>query len=528
MSIVNASRLAKTVADPIAEYESLLPAWKRSRALCNGELAVKNYDSVVDRYTFKNLLIPFSPTMTDLQYTFYKAEAELPGITAEFAKMLLGGLLRKEPSVKLPASAPEGALEWITGTFSQDNASLTSFLDEVIWEELQTSRAWVYIDYPQVSNAEDLLPEEREALKPYPILWKAEEVINWRLGPNRLGKMALQMVITRGLEEFHEPGKYHPKLKDTIRIYEVVKDKFRVQIWREREETTNAVASSGQKLHNAKQKPVFELVEVLDNFKVNGKPLDFIPAWPLNGQVSLQTPMLTTIQNKEIALYNKMSRRNHLLYGAATYTPVITSEMDDDRFEEIIASGLGTWLKLNQGDTATVLETPTQALADMDRAILASIEEMAKLGIRMLSPEAAQSGVALELRNAAQTARLGSLSAKISRVMEQIIAFMLEWRYGIKVLPTEIVFTLSEDFSPMPAGVDWLRLATEWYQQGLIPRNVWLQLLKINDMLPPDYDDEVGKQEIMADAEATAQSQQNDYANQLRTQLEITGGQAVK
>ena len=51
----------------------------------------------------------------------------------------------------------------------------------------------------------------------------------------------------------------------------------------------------------------------------------------------------------------------------------------------------------------------------------------------------------------------------------------------------------------MPIGSDWLRLATEWYQQGFIPRTVWLEILKQNDILAPDYDDEKGKQEITND-----------------------------
>jgi hypothetical protein len=51
----------------------------------------------------------------------------------------------------------------------------------------------------------------------------------------------------------------------------------------------------------------------------------------------------------------------------------------------------------------------------------------------------------------------------------------------------------------MPVGDEWLRLATEWYQAGLIPRSAWLSLLKHNEMLAPDYDDEEGQKEINED-----------------------------
>jgi hypothetical protein len=62
--------------------------------------------------------------------------------------MLLGGLLRKQPILTLPEDAPEGAENWILNNFGQDDSTLISFLDSAIWEELQTSRAWVYVSYP--------------------------------------------------------------------------------------------------------------------------------------------------------------------------------------------------------------------------------------------------------------------------------------------------------------------------------------------------------------------------------------------
>ena len=114
MSITNAAQSAvKTVADPNASYESLKPLWNKSRAVCSGERYVKAYDGVIDPVSFSNLLIPFSPSMSQAQYNFYKAEAELPGIVSQFAKLLVGGLLRKKPELSLPDGIPEEAANWI-------------------------------------------------------------------------------------------------------------------------------------------------------------------------------------------------------------------------------------------------------------------------------------------------------------------------------------------------------------------------------------------------------------------------------
>jgi hypothetical protein len=502
MAVTNAAQSAvKTVADPNAAYESLFPLWQKCRAVCSGEQYVKDFDAHLDVINFKNLLIPFSPSMNDLQYRFYKAEAELPGITSQFSKMIIGGLLRKKPLLELPDGIPDGAHEWLINEFGKDDSPLAAFMDSALWEEVQTSRAWVFVDYPMIENPDNYTKEELADFKPYPILRKAEQIVNWRVSESAYGKTMLDRVIVRLYEESYDENEFHPTFRDTVYVHELNEGKYRIRKFQRASNTTSVPVIGGVKQNQdiSVNTIRFELVESYDNILANGEPITIIPAWPLNGSIDLVEPMLSSIIDKEVSLYNKISRRNHLLYGAATYTPVIISDMTDEEFDDIVNGGLGTWIRLRQGDDAKVLETPTAALQDMDRAIAASIEEIAKLGIRMLSPETEQSGVALEIRNAAQTAQLGTLNNKVSNIMGQVMVFMLNWRYDLELKVSDIEFSLSADFDPVPIGADWLRLATEWYQQGLIPRSIWLVLLKQNDMIPPDYDDEAALQEIAAD-----------------------------
>jgi len=483
----------KTVSTPCQEYEEKAGLWKKCRAVCNGEHAVKEYDSLLDVVNYSNLLIPFSPSMTQAQYNFYRAEAELPEISTQFAKMLVGALLRKKPTVVLPEGAPADAADWLNNSFGQDDSSLTTFMDTALWEEMQNSRCWVHVDYPEVSNAEDLTPEETMSLRPFPVIWKGESVINWIIETGKNGRDVLKRLVVKGEEEVFTDGEFHPKYLNTFFVHELNEaGTYQVRVFQQKDAV------------DAKTKQIvttYELARTNSNILVNGEPLMYIPAWPLNGEISPQVPMLMPIVDKEVALYNKVSRRNHLLYGAATYTPWIASDMADEDFQEVVGAGLGSWLRLRTDDKIGVLETPTAALGDMEKAIASGIEEMARLGIRMLSPESAQSGVALQLRNASQTAQLGSLNSRISAVMNQIVVFMLNWKYDLDYSMADVTFTLSSDLNPAALGPDFLRLATEWYEGGHIPRSVWLDLLKQNDMLDTEYDDEVGKEEILKDKE---------------------------
>ena len=495
----------KSLGDPNAAYESMRPLWERARAVLNGQTHARAYDDSIDTITYNNLLLPFSPTMSSQQYNFYRAEGELPGLTAQYAKVLVGGLLRKQAAIELPENVfPEGTEDWIRTSFGADGTSLHGFLDAAIWEELQSSRAWCLVDYPTVANPDALTMEEAKALSPYVMLIQAENIINWRRGQDRnTNKQVLTSLLFRYYMEDYSKNEFHPDYVDTVTHYYLDESGLLVvdTYTRDTNESVSVIngnVTSKYQVDNANAAWVKTRTEVP---LMNGERMNFIPAYPLNGQIDPVEPILQSLIDREIALYNKVSRRNHLLYGAATYTPVVMSDMTDEEFETIVEAGLGSWIKLRAGDDIRALDTPTGALADMEKAIAATIEEMARMGIRMLSPEGSsgESGVSLEIRNAAQTAQLGMLNTRISETMRQIITVMLKWKYNIDVLSTDIKFTLSADFNPTPVGADWMRLVTEWYQQGIIPRSTFISIAKFNDVLPAEYNDEEGVAEIQSD-----------------------------
>jgi len=209
----------KSVADPSDSYQSLKPLWKKSRAILQGQENVKAHDEYLAR-DYSNLLLPFSPTMTQQQYDFFKSEAELPGLTAQYCKVLISALLRKDSHLKLPEELPEDAFDWIKSDFTMDGRSLFNFLDVALWEELQTSRAWVFVDYPQISEEEydSLSPEEKDKIKPYPVLIEAENVINIQTDNHPVTRQkTLSRIVTRYLtRKYTAENPWHPDYVDTV------------------------------------------------------------------------------------------------------------------------------------------------------------------------------------------------------------------------------------------------------------------------------------------------------------------------
>jgi len=493
----------RRINQPSIEHESQEEIRRRCDAVCAGEQKVKAFDSVLDLSRFSNLLIPFSTSMEQDQYNFFRNEAELPGISSSFIRMLIGGLLRKAPEVVLPEYLPEEAQQHISNEIGKDSSSLTSLLDEALYNEIITDNAWIYVEHP-VSDTEDT------SLWPTPVLWKGEDVINTRVDTGKDGIQKLSMIAYRDYEEVYpkeidlQTPEIHSSFYSVVWLHFIEDGKYRIAKYR---------ASTGSQykeiIDTTNTSSSFDFIEEYSAPEIGGEALNYIPAWPLNGSYTVKEPIILTLVNREVHLYNKMARRNHLLYNAATYTPVLKSAMEPSDFAKLVGSGLGTWLQIGVDDEIEALQIPTEALEHLEKSIAANIEEMAKLGVRMLSPEKAQSGVALTLRNASQSSQIGTLSLKVANTFRQVIAFMLSWKYQKEVSTAEVSIKLSTDFMQSYTGDNWVEMATEWYQEMLIPRSLWLTICKANDAVPPEYDDDLGKLEMNNDPLKLAQEEMN-------------------
>jgi len=322
--------------------------------------------------------------MTQKQYDFFKSEAELPGICSQYVSVIVGGLLRKGITLDLPDSVPEEAKNWILNDISIDGKSLVSFLDSSLNEEFQTGRTFVQIDLPVVPNFDDLTPEERKQIAPFLQYINAESVINWRSGVDRFGKQALVLLVIRTYEENLQENEFHPTYMDTVYVHDLdTTGYYRIRKYQKAVDSspTNVVGDVIQNYNTVGED--FSLIYTNTNFLVNGERIGYIPIFPLNGEIEPIEPLFTALVDREVALYNKVSRRNHLLLGAATYTPVIMSDMSDDEFGKVVQAGLGSWLHLSKDDKIDTLKTPTDALNNMEESIKTTLDELAKLGIRI-------------------------------------------------------------------------------------------------------------------------------------------------
>ena len=489
----------KTVGSPRPEWKTMQPQWRRSRAIIGGLGAAREHDT---RLTFDgNLLIPFSATMSPEQYAVLRSEAELPCITAQFAKILVESLLRKRPTLNITSQPTLNS--WLLDSFGPDGMPIEADLSAAAQEELTSGACWVFVDHPTFTEAEfdALTPEDQKKVRPYVIVRRAEEVINWHYNQDKLGRRQLQFVVVRAYEDVYKQGEVHPTTHEMVYIHRLNESgKYEVQKWKgpQKDETPTENGIAKAPANESPEGGGYTLEDTIPVL-IKNEPMDYIPAWPLSGATTLTPPPLMALVEKEVSLYNKMTRRNHLLFNCATFTPYVSGDMTEEEFGKVVKAGLGSWLKIPAGATLEALSVPSDALSDYDRSIAAAIEEIAKLGVRMMAPDSAQSGVALEIRNAAQTAQLGTLNMQISNTWKQVLQCMIHWYTGEKIELDKIEFKLASDYLSALRDSNAMRLITEWYENGHIPRSVFLHILRTNDFLPDGYDDEKGKAEITED-----------------------------
>jgi hypothetical protein len=298
--------------EPNYLYQSMLPMWTRSRAIINGENAVKQHDAVLDNQNFTNLLVPFSDRMTPTQYRFYLAEAELPGLVSQYARVIVGGLLRKTPQIEFSGKVPADAIDWIENNFTSDNRSLIAFLDEALWEEVTNSRAFVMIDYPDIEGYDSLSSEDKSKVKPFPVLWKAENVINWGVSKNPLtgAKHLSRVMISFFKEEYTDDNEFHPELVEYIADHRIDEDgHYYVCYYRRKSDQTirvvNGVVLASNQMNKVSRAQLginpgsndedWEKVGEDVYPKMNGEYLKRIPGFFLNGSVQPREPVLTKL-----------------------------------------------------------------------------------------------------------------------------------------------------------------------------------------------------------------------------------------
>ncbi len=369
-------------------------------------------------------------------YSAYLLRAQFPELTEPTIRGMLGVITRVPPKFEMPTG-----MDYIREAATADGLTLEALHRYVVREVLTTGRLGVLAEAPAVGQAGE----------PYLTTYVAESIINW----SSMGDLFV----------LDEAG-------NVQQGYWWIKRKQ----WRilERNVATNGLY----------QQTVFG-----DAFSASGEPnvpqavgakplteVPFVVIGPLNLTPDIDEIPLLEVARAAFAEYRLDADYRHQLYMSGQETFVIIGDIEADKIPTVIGAGVTVLLPENSaamyvGPSGVGITTTRQAIQDeRQKAVTA--------GAKLFDNQSnlAESGEALKLRWAAQTATLLSVAMTVSAGLEKALRYIAMFK-GLD--PKEVIVTPNTSFvdSDMTPS-DALSLSGLWMNGTLSKRTVYERLMK--------------------------------------------------
>lgn len=456
------------VNTPHPSYESAVAMWAKCRVASQGEEAVKAAGV---------LHLPKLSEQNQKEYDAYKARALYYNATGRTIDGMTGLVFRKPPQIELPS-----VLEPSLASVDRAGTPLLTMAEKVLEELLTVGRVGLLTDYPRAPVAGmSQAAEQAAGLRPYTVMYAAENIINWRAAEVGGQKMLTLAVLKEQHEEVLDG--FASKLSDQWRVLRLDEAGVcRVEIWRK-------LATNDEPVRVDEWTPLQA-----------GQPMRYIPlaiGGPRGMEVDVCKPPILDLVNVNLSHYRTTADYEHGLHFTGLPTPFVIGHSFAD--DEKIALGSTVFHAIaTSGADVKFLEFTGQGLGALSKRLEEKEQMMAALGARMLANEKRQ----VEAAETAAIHRAGesSVLASLANAASALITQALKWQAAFaRAESAEVAVTLNTDY--MPAGMtaqDMTALVQAW-QSGAISKDTLLDNLQRGEILPQGRTIEEEKALIDAD-----------------------------
>ncbi|MDN3273382.1 DUF4055 domain-containing protein [Frankia sp. RB7] len=399
------------------DYDKKAKAWCKMRDVIAGCDAIQNAG---EKY------LPKLSGQDKTEYDAYLKRGVFFNATGRVVDALSGMVFRKEPDVKVPAG-----LKPIVEDITLNGVPLNQFSEQIVEELLSTTRSGVLVDFPTVTPEEGKVltvdVAEKNGLRVYARLYKAETIINWRTTQVG-GKTILSLVVLKEENEIVDVAdKFSVKCVCVYRVLELVNGVYTQTVY-----------------ENYDDKKPTEGEQIIP--KMNGKPLAYIPFVFFGAQGNtpdIDEPVLYDLAVLNLAHYRNTADMEHGLHYTGLPTAVISGVSDKDA-TFFIGSGKA-WVFGDPQAKAEFLEFKGEGLGSLNTAIERKEAQMAALGANMLAPEkkAAETTDTITNKRQGETSMLASIANATSRGITRVLQIMAEW----SKVSGEIGFKLNTEYN---------------------------------------------------------------------------------
>lgn len=437
-------------------YAANVDKWILGRDTCAGQDAIK------DKVT--TYLPDFEPSQGTARYNAYKQRALFYGYTGETKDKLIGAIFRKPAQSTLPKE-----LEYMLEDCTGNGFSLEQFSKEVISDILETGRAGILVDYPEVEEGLSKEAVKKFDIKPTFSNYQAESIYNWK-STWKNGKEYLTQVRLYEIEEV-EINEFTVEFKRQYRILDLVDNKYRVRVY------------------NQEEMLISEYYP-----KANSKQLDHIPFYFVGASNNASTVDKAPLYNLgllNIGHYINSADYEESLHYFSSPTLFMTSDLSVDQFNTANPKGINIGVRsghfLGPNGSATLLQMEANTAAR--EAMEDKQEQMKAFGAEFFDSKGGnQTAEEARIKATSQSNTLntitGNTSEGIEAALEDAALFL-----GIKNIES-IEYDLNTEFFPITLTTAEIGSMITLKEKGIIAQKDIRDKLRITEFISPERTDE--------------------------------------
>lgn len=439
------------------EYKTAIVFWTLVRDVINNNVYQKKY-------------VPALSGQSEGEYNAYVSRPAFFNATDRTRSALLGLIFAKSPEIN------QTGLDEILADFDLQGSNSEEFVKEITNECLITGRAGVLVDLPvrseEIKNKAD---ERTQNIRPYGVLYRAENIINWRFdGVNN--KQKLSLVVLK--ENYKDYDGFAEIDKIRYRVLKLVDNIYQQEIYNEAGE-----------LQGEPIKPV-----------ANGKTLDHIPFVffnPIAPNANIAKAPLLDMAEVNISHFKTQVDLEHGTHFVALPTPYFFSRNIDA--EKSIFIGSSKFIVDSDPDAKIgFLEFSGAGIEALQKLTLEKEKRMAILGAKLLLDEkkTAEATATVAMRSSGERATLTTLAQSVSAGFKQVLQIMASFLN----VSEDIEYKLNEEYNLLEIDAQILSQVMSGIQLGLMPNSVLFLLLKKGGLLPENIATLQDFEEVLSDS----------------------------
>lgn len=426
-------------------YAHRLPDWEQLDDVYEGERAVKQAGTKYLPATSGMVADGMTPGQPGyLQYDAYRKRAAFPTSFRDAVEAMVGVMHLNPPKIELPK-----ALEDMRYNATLSGESLEALLRRMNEQQLQSGRLGLMVDVPSGRGPADTVP--------YISLYRAKAVINWDRAPAEEGTRGVEMVV---LDESRDERGADFTWNRVC--------KYRLLITSSLTPTPDG-EPRGRPLYRQGvfEKDQLPTEEALTSPSVAGRTLERLPFVFLNSadlNPEPDLPPLLGLSNRVLTIYRGEADYRQALFMQGQDTLVVIGDDDDpvasgtpiaaQPTAKTYRIGAGANISLPKGGDAKFIGASADGLGEQRQALEndrkdadAQAMKLSTAGSAGAGMSSNESGEALRVRVAAQTASLAQVAKSGAEALEELLEIAAEW---VGADPEEVSVEPNLEFAENP------------------------------------------------------------------------------